>query len=401
VTQTIAWVINRLDAIGGGERLLLEGAKYYRDRGYRVLIFTWFFDERALFGGTYENLDIIVLKTEEVARSNIIGRALSRVKTLNKLRQALAEHNVSKVFVQGEYDVALVYIATFLTGIPYRFLIFGQTFQYPHDQAKYALIFRRHLKEIVKSRPGYAETIALNPPKIPLAHRLANEFICFVRFLAVRHAERRFSFSRQIQWETELLFGCTTTITSGAFALDLLRRQDFPREVLARLQMEPGNYILSLSRLDRKKRIDSIIRGFAASGTDKILVLAGTGPDEDRLRECAINAGVAAQVIFAGYVDENEMLPLKHYAALFVSMDVGDYDISPLEALAVGTPTLCPTDFDAVAELRATAGFVIVTPEEHAIAKAITDIIAAPPAVDRSGLALWSWNTYFDTLIAD
>jgi glycosyltransferase involved in cell wall biosynthesis len=400
LTRTIAWVVNRLDTVGGGERLLQEGVMYYRSLGYRVLVCSWFYDDKASFNGRYPSFDIIQLTTQEVPRTDILSRGLSRAKTLGKLRRLLRDNNVTTVFVQGEYDVALVYVTTFLTKIAYRFLIFGQIFQYPHDSAKYALIFRRHLAKIVSSRPGYQETIPLDPPALSLKNRLANEFICAIRWLAVRKAEKRFSFSRQVQWETQLLFGRSTELAQGAFPQTLIEQRDFGTEALTRYGLESGRYILSLSRLDRKKRIDLIIAGFAASGSDLVLVIGGEGPDEPLLRRCAADSGVEDRIVFIGMVDDADMINLKHHARLFVSMDIGDYDISPLEALAVGTPVLCPTDFDADKSLVSMPGFIQVAPEKMEVAEAIHSATALPPVVDRSALIPWTWSSYFDQLIS-
>jgi glycosyltransferase involved in cell wall biosynthesis len=401
MAETIAWVVNRLDRIGGGERLLLEGARHYRSLGRRVMIFTWFFDEGALFGGRYENVDIVCLTAKEQPRENILARAWSRARTLLRLRRLLKQHGVSTIFVQGEYDIALVYLATRWLKIAYRFLIFGQIFQYPHDHAKYSLIFCRQLKEIVQSRPGYAATIPLDPPKLSLANKLASEFICLVRYRAVRAAECLFAFSRQIQWETELLFGRSPKLAAGAFDQELLERNHFPKEVLKRHSLRPGRYVLSLSRLDRKKRIDLIIDGFAATGAaDYDLVIAGAGGDEAFLRDKAARSGIGDRIKFIGLIDEEDMLPLKHFAALFVSMDIGDYDISPLEALAVGTPALCPTDFDADGNLRAVPGFSLVEATPKTIAAKMSEALANPIRVDRSRMERWSWQSYFDTLLA-
>jgi len=393
-------VVNRLDSVGGGERLLQEGVAHFRSLGYRVLVCTWFYGEKATFNGRYPTFDVIELKTDEVPRSDILSRGLSRAKTLGKLRRVLRDNKVTTVFVQGEYDVALVYLATLFTRIAYRFLIFGQIYQYPHDNAKYSRIFRKHLLKIVFSRPGYRETIPLQPPPLTLKNRLANELICAIRWLAVRKAEKRFSFSRQVQWETQLLFGCSTELAQGAFPRALIEQTLFGTTALERYGLKSGHYVLSVSRLDRKKRIDLIIDGFAASGSDQVLVIGGEGPDEPLLRRHAAASNAADRIIFAGMISDNDMIDLKHHASLFVSMDIGDYDISPLEALAVGTPVLCPTDFDADSKLTSMPGFVQTAPDAAAVAEEIRRITAEPPRVDRSALAPWTWSSYFDHLMS-
>lgn len=401
-SKTLAWLVNRLDAVGGGERLLLEGVKHYRALGYRVVIFTWFFNERSLFDGAYENRDIVVLETTDTPRNDIIGRAASRLQTLGRLRRLLKEYGVSTLFVQGEYDVALAYIATLFTSIRYRFLIFGQIFQYPHDHAKYSLALRRHLQTIVASRPGYAATIPIVAPKLGPIQWIANELICAIRRLAVHNAERLYSFSRQIQWETELLFGRRPRIARGAFPSTLLGVEQFPSGALDKYGLRDRKYILSLSRLDAKKRIDLIIESFLQAGLDDVvLVIGGVGPEEAKLRNLAQGLGAGERVAFIGLVDEQDLIPLKHYAALFVSMDIGDYDISPLEALAVGTPVICPTDFDADDQLLAAKGVSIVKPQSPIVAQELKRLMNERPRVDRAALRSYTWEAYFDDLLAN
>lgn len=402
MSKTIAWVVNRLERVGGGERLILEGARYYRSIGHRVLIITWFFDESALFDGKYENRDIITLSTKDAPRENIIARAWSRAKTLGRLRRLLHANNVDVVFVQGEYDVALVYLATLMSKIRYRFLVFGQTFQYPHDRAKYSLVFRRHLREIVNSRPGYAETTPLSPPEMSMVNWVANELICVVRRAAVRKAERLFAVSRQTQWETVLLHGRTPAVANAGYHEALLFQQDFSSDVLDRLGLSPKKYVLSLCRLDRKKRIDLIISGFKQANLSGMkLVIGGEGDDEDFLRKCIADNGLDDRVLLLGRVPEVDMLPLKRHAAVFVSMDIGDYDISPLEAQAVGTPALCPTDLDEVEVLVQQNSLFIVPPEAIAVSDGLQRIIAMNPKFDRRILLPWTWETYFASLLED
>lgn len=401
--KTIAWVINRFDQIGGGERLIQEGARYYRSIGYRVLIVTWHYGDEVLFNGEYEKRDIINLGGEEVARANILRRAWSRARSLPKLRATLGKYNVSRVFVQGEYDVALTYLALMGSRLRYRFLIFGQIFQYPHDNAKYALVFRRHLSTIVNSCRGYSETITLTAPKLNLPNRLANEFISVIRWFAVRSAERRFTFSNQVDWETGVLFGVDTARARGAFRRKLLSAAFDGCSARSKYGLEKGKYVLSLSRLDRKKRIDVIIAAFCQSSLDPeiVLVIAGGGNDEAFLREVARNHDHDRRIKFVGLVAEPDLLPLKQDCAVFVSMDIGDYDISPLEALAVGRPVICPTEFDVDDVLQACPGFHICEADPESLSEKLAEVMTTPQPDCRETIGELSWEAYFDTLNRD
>lgn len=401
--NTIAWVWNRFDRMGGGERLIQEGARYYRSIGDRVFVFTWHYDDEVLFNGEYEKRDIVDLGGKEIDRGSILKRAWSRAMSLPRLRAELKRRGVKTVFVQGEYDVALVYLALLGSGIRYRFLIFGQMFQYPHDNGKYALIFRRHLATIVNSCRGYRDTIPLNAPKLSLPNRIANELICVVRWFAVRGAEKRFTFSRQIDWETGLLFDAKTIRARGAFRRELLTANIDSSATLSRFGLTPERYLLSISRLDRKKRIDVIIRAFAKANlpADMVMVVGGGGDDRPFLEQTAREAGVINRVKFIGRVDEQDLLPLKQACAVFLSMDIGDYDISPLEALALGRPVICPTEFDVEENdtLAACPSFHICEATTESLAEELASVLATPQETCRDELGDLSWESYYDTLM--
>lgn len=97
---------------------------------------------------------------------------------------------------------------------------------------------------------------------------------------------------------------------------------------------ETGDYYLTLSRLDWHKSVDDIVRAF--NKLDERLIVAGDGPERDRLEQLA-----GENVEFAGYVDESEKKELLAGAKAFVfNGQDEDFGISPVEALASGTPLL-------------------------------------------------------------
>lgn len=97
---------------------------------------------------------------------------------------------------------------------------------------------------------------------------------------------------------------------------------------------ETGEYYLTLSRLDWHKSVDEIIRGF--EGLDAKLVVAGDGPERSKLQKIA-----GDNIEFRGYVSEAEKQELLAGAKAFVFNGRDeDFGISPVEALAAGTPLL-------------------------------------------------------------
>ena len=97
---------------------------------------------------------------------------------------------------------------------------------------------------------------------------------------------------------------------------------------------ERGDYYLTLSRLSENKRLGDIVRAFTM--LDKHLVVAGDGPERDRLEEMA-----GPSIEFRGYVDEAEKRDLLAHARAFVfNARDEDFGLVPVEAMAAGAPVI-------------------------------------------------------------
>lgn len=95
-------------------------------------------------------------------------------------------------------------------------------------------------------------------------------------------------------------------------------------------------FYLVLSRLHHLKRIDEVVEAF--TDLDETLVVAGDGPDEDRLKRLA---GESSNIVFTGRVSEEEKSALMtHARALFMNTRSENFGIVPIEAMAAGTPVL-------------------------------------------------------------
>jgi len=96
------------------------------------------------------------------------------------------------------------------------------------------------------------------------------------------------------------------------------------------------NRLLAFGRLIPYKRFDAAIDVAAQLG--RPLVIAGTGPDEGRLRELA--ATTRADVTFAGHVSDSEIRELYRTCAALLFLGVEDFGIIPVEAQACGLPVV-------------------------------------------------------------
>ena len=102
---------------------------------------------------------------------------------------------------------------------------------------------------------------------------------------------------------------------------------------------EYGDFVLSVNRLDRAKRIDLLIEA-AARVPDLRVVIAGDGPDRERLEQLA-----NGRVEFVGRVSDEELADL--YArcrAVYYAPVNEDYGLVPYEAFLSDKPVITTTD---------------------------------------------------------
>ena len=146
------------------------------------------------------------------------------------------------------------------------------------------------------------------------------------------------------------------------------------------LPPEVDRYVVAVTGTDDRKNTEGLLRGWArlspsVRGSTTLVVATGHTPDVFRRWQAwADELGVTREVIFTGFVTDDEMLALHQRAALavFPSLDEG-FGLPVVEAAACGCPVICsgvtslpevldepaacfdPTDPDAIALAIATA----------------------------------------------
>ena len=106
---------------------------------------------------------------------------------------------------------------------------------------------------------------------------------------------------------------------------------------------EFGDFVLSVGRLDRAKRVDLLLE--AARGRDWKLVVAGDGPDRERLEAHARELGVTPRVDFVGRVPEAALADLyaRCRAVYYAPIDE-DSGMVPYEAFRASKPVVTTSD---------------------------------------------------------
>jgi glycosyltransferase involved in cell wall biosynthesis len=151
---------------------------------------------------------------------------------------------------------------------------------------------------------------------------------------------------------------------------------------------EYGDFVLSVNRLDRAKRIDLLIE--AASRRPGLrCVIVGDGPDRGRLEHLARTAGVDGHVEFAGRVDGDELAELYgRCLAVFYAPFDEDFGIVPYEAFMAEKPVVTTTDaggpLDVVKD-RSTG--LVCEPTAEAVGEACAYLLEHPDEAREWGRA--------------
>ncbi|MGH7652277.1 MAG: glycosyltransferase family 4 protein [Gemmatimonadaceae bacterium] len=156
------------------------------------------------------------------------------------------------------------------------------------------------------------------------------------------------------------------------------------------LERSPRPVFVYLGRLKKYKRVDNVIRAFAALNVPEAsLEIAGAGDYRASLERLVNSFGLADRVRFLGFVPEEEKVHLlrRAWASMLASPKEG-WGISNLEAAACGTPVIA-ADAPGIREsvVDGETGFLVPPNDVHAMAAAMRGIVVSRELVDVLGAA--------------
>ena len=158
--------------------------------------------------------------------------------------------------------------------------------------------------------------------------------------------------------------------------------------------------LLSVGLLIERKGHHIAIEALKQLPEDVLLVIAGSGPERERLEGLAKDSGVAARVQFAGQVP-NDQLKWWYSAAdalLLCSSREGWANVL-LESMACGTPAIATSIWGTPEVIqRREAGRLIATRTPHALVDASRDLFADYP--DRTSVRKYAEGFGWDATTA-
>jgi len=372
---------HQLVAPGGGERLLLEEAKYFEKKGVEVKVLAFDAKKAGLYD--YEvNLDVI-------GEKGIIPRIVS-------LRKKLKEIHPDLLIMHSSGDCIYAYFATKFTGIPYVAFIHGTLFWFHDDLMKYAFIHKRVFDEIRESVTGHKEFV---PPKLPKCgplKRVKLEIGAILEYLAVRDAKKIFVVSNHNKWEVGKIYDKDAIVARGALDPKIFRYKP-KKNIKKELGLEGKTIVLNVNRLDPRKRVDLLIKAFKLL-SEKIrkiaLIIGGIGSEEKNLKNLAEKLNLRDKVKFVGFIEEEDLWDYYSACDVFVHPNWADFAIAPYEALALQKKVVWSTEMETDESIMKSGRIFVADPTVGDFAKAIERALTTEIR-GRADLSDYMWERYF------
>ncbi len=175
-------------------------------------------------------------------------------------------------------------------------------------------------------------------------------------------------------------------------------------ELLRKLQIGKGQFILSISRLEKKKNTALLIRAFAqlkrklGAGNPLTLVLAGSfGYGEQEIRQAIVEERIADSIRLPGYVSDDDASLLLQSSMCFAFPSVAEgFGIPVLEAMEHSAPVVA-SNIAVMREVCGDAAMLVSPNDISALAVGIEHMmdVATREEYRERGLARvqsFSWN---------
>ncbi|MCE8014980.1 glycosyltransferase [Halomonas sp. MCCC 1A17488] len=183
--------------------------------------------------------------------------------------------------------------------------------------------------------------------------------------------------------------------------VELEHIQERMLDALPEPELEQRDFCLFVGRLNmRQKRLDRLLEGYKASGTEMPLVMVGDGDTGavEEVKKRAAALGIEEQVMLLGSRDN----PYPYMRRARLLLLASDYEGLPnviIEALACGTPVVSTDCLSGPRDiLQGDLARGLVTPKEDIkkFGQAISDLLGNPPIIRPEVLAQYSPGSVAD-----
>jgi glycosyltransferase involved in cell wall biosynthesis len=248
-------------------------------------------------------------------------------------------------------------------------------------------------------------------------HRAAYE-LCGTPFSDFEHTERDVGLrKRLIELDTQMLgecrglFSIARTVSARVEKYNRLTATPLyhPPRLATSIRPGPyGDYLLTVSRLEKVKRVDLAIEAIARVPPPTRLVIAGDGSEREALAGRIEALGLSDRVRLAGRVEDGGLIELLAGArALLFAPFEEDYGYVTLEAFLARKPVITTTDAGGPLEfVEHDVNGLVVAPSPEALGDAIARLASSAADAARLGDAghararLITWDGVVEQLLS-
>ena len=375
----------RLLEPGGAERLLINQYLELKKLGYEVKIMSRSIAPHDFFQDIEDEHLILLGNNPFIA-------------CLKAMFIMIRTPSVKIICSSGHMDI---FLYTFFGFKNYYLQIHHPAFMSFNDFDKYCFFYKKKFNVFTKSNFG-AKVFLDIKASLPLLQKALINIRGLLSLIALKCAKKIFVLSELAKNEKKQFFGLDTIVEKGAIHESLLSYQP---EVLKEFDKFEFKFF-TLARLDINKRIDVLIDAFSLflkEHPSSALVIGGQGSELESLKAQAVRKGIQENVIFKGFIPDEEVFSYYSMADIFVSIDWADYRITSYEALAMGTRVILSNETDNDVFLEESMYLKLVEPTAASTSHAMFELLQNKTMITDNQLneylKNYTWSTYTQNIL--
>jgi len=392
--MTTLLIRHKLTIFGGAELVLLKQAIYLEKNNVKVTIIS---------------IEISDLMKKKLNENNINFYEINRniFISIFVLRKFIIKQKCKQIIVHENSHIH-VYLATIFLKSKIQIIqhLYGSFVWLLGSKLNHSFFYRNKIKIILNQIPSHKEYQNKINIKLSLLPRIKTEAQAILDYLSIRSFNNVVTCSPHIKKELEVLYKINAKVIPGG-----VDEQNLEESEISKLKNifikelgfhQDAKIILTINRLDKRKRIDLLIETFyelQKNNNNILLVVIGTGEEKNNLINLVNKLNINEKVFFTGFVTD------EIYKKYLVASEIIAYPawcawgLVPLESLAFNKKTVVSNDamvFQSVVNLDNTE---IFEPNKDSLLLALKKSLSKKNTESKEFINRnFAWNVFFSSI---
>lgn len=160
---------------------------------------------------------------------------------------------------------------------------------------------------------------------------------------------------------------------------------DAGRDIVERRGLRPGEYLLTVGRIEPRKNHGRLLKAYAALGANMppLVIVGQLDSRRVDIHKMIGDLSLTDRVILIGDADDTELPALMRHARVFIYPAIAEgFGMPPLEAMACGVPVIV-SNLTSLPEVVGDAGVLVDPLDTDALTKAISVTLNDVPSRSR------------------